>query len=44
MFTFVMNITYLQNYINHPNFSILSVYKNSIKVKLSFPCASHEEI
>ena len=67
MFTFVMNITYILNYINplnvelnpicyllallgahhflhvsrirvnHPNFSILSAYKNSIKVKLSFP-------
>jgi hypothetical protein len=44
MFTFVMNITYILNYIKHPNFSILCAYKNSIKVKLSFPCTSHEEI
>ena len=46
IFTFVMNITrmYLQNYVNHPNFSVLSAYKKSIKIKLSFLCRSHEEI
>ena len=30
--------------VSHPYFSILSVYKNSIKVKLCFPCTSHEQI
>jgi hypothetical protein len=44
MFTLVMNIMYLLNYNNHPNFSIPSAYKNSIKVKVNFPCPSHEEI
>ena len=36
MFTFLMNITYLVNYINHPNFSILSVSNNSIKGNIKF--------
>ena len=36
MLTFFMNIMYLLNYINHPNFSILSVSNNSIRVKFTF--------
>ena len=36
MFTFLMNIMYLLNYINHPNFSILVAPNNSIKVKVKF--------
>ena len=31
-----MTVTYLLNYINHPNFSILSASNNSIKVKVTF--------
>jgi len=31
-----MNTTYLLNYINHPNLSILSASNNSIKVKVKF--------
>ena len=36
LFTFLINITHLLNYINHPNFSILSASNNSIKVKVTF--------
>jgi len=31
-----MNIMYLLNYINYPNFFNLSAYKNSTKVKVKF--------
>jgi hypothetical protein len=34
MFKFLMNITYLLNYTDQPNFSILSASNNSIKVKV----------
>ena len=36
MFIFFMNIIYLLNYINHPNFSILSASNYSVKVKFKF--------
>ena len=36
MFRYVMNVMYLLNYINHPNFSILSASNNSINVKVKF--------
>jgi hypothetical protein len=36
LFTFVMNIMYLLNYINHPNFSILVASNNCIKVNVKF--------
>jgi hypothetical protein len=36
MYTFLMNITYLLNYITHPNFSIVNAYTNSVKVKVKF--------
>jgi len=36
MLTFFMNIMYLLNYINLPNFSIPSASNNSIKVKVKF--------
>ena len=36
MCIFLMNITYLTNYFNHPNFSILSASNNSIKGNVKF--------